>query len=301
MANVVSFGFPTPPKSCVVVEEFKVKIDDDEFPINSRELPNWDYQSAVKIIAIVNVDLPAFTLGCGFDPDQILDNKPHFGAQISWSSNKTKQRGASARKLISDGINRLEVDLDSLLLGGDLQAQIRIDLAQAGTAVDGQLTAERLGSKLWQSDVLRIRLEGAAAQMPITPIDFKLAALPHDGAMWRVEVSTELMLPVQAGLRIFLNTHNKTCLRMLENPNQKEKAVWDAFLQTDIMVQLLLKCGELAELNDFFESALYSGSLAETILNLASLLFPDTPLEDVPRDNSSLFSAAQALAFKDVK
>lgn len=90
-------------------------------------------------------------------------------------------------------------------------------------------------------------------------------------------------------------------LRILEKGKGPEKKLWDAYLQTDILVQMLLRAGDIADEKIDETDPLYPGSVAESIQIMVNLLFPTAPVSEIPNDLEAIFSRAQALAFKDLK
>lgn len=301
MSNAVSFGYNRPSQDSIEIIDFKVVIDGEAFDSKTEELPTWDYESKVEVFAELDFDFERFTKEAGFISFAADEDLPEYSGLISWSCNKTRQRGASPRQSLHDGKNTLHFELDSLLLGGELQIAINVDLETPGVAYEDLIPPERPGSRLWASYPLRIRLEGDGSQMSITPLDFKETGIRPQMAMWKVQVSPDVLLPVQAGLRILINTAHPTSRRMLEKGSGKEKQMWERYLQTDIVTQLLLRAPSLDEIENLESHSLFSGSLAESIFNLAQALFPEKPYADIANDPATLFATVQAFTFKESK
>lgn len=216
MSNAVSFGYNRPSQDSIEIIDFKVVIDGEAFDSKTEELPTWNYESKVEVFAELDFDFERFTKESGFISFAADEDLPEYSGLISWSCNKTRQRGASPRQSLHDGKNTLHIELDSLLLGGELQIAINVDLETPGVAYEDLIPPERPGARLWASYPLRIRLEGDGSQMSITPLDFKETGIRPQLAMWKVQVSPDVLLPVQAGLRILINTAHPTSRRMLE-------------------------------------------------------------------------------------
>lgn len=301
MSKAVSYGYMLPTADSVKVLELKVTIDDEQFSFGSQEPPTWGYESAVSVVALIELDWEEFTRECGFIGFTADEDLPQYSAQINWFATKTKQRGASPREILHDGTNRLSMELESTLLGGELQVSIKIDLAKPGYPLQDAIVATRVGSRLWASETLRLPLEGNAAQMPISPINFKEHGIEPVDAMWKITISPDLRLPVQAGISVLINTSHPMGLRILEKGKGPEKKLWDAYLQTDILVQMLLRAGDIADDKIDETDPLYPGSVAESIQIMVNLLFPTAPVSEIPNDLEAIFSRAQALAFKDLK
>ncbi|MEX3559592.1 hypothetical protein ACEE23_08125 [Corynebacterium sp. 32222D000AT] len=301
MSKQTSFGYLRPPQEAVDLLNLDFFIDGDQYEESDPSATHWNYESEVEVQAAFDVDLNEFTKACGFDPSAEATQKPVFHSQLYWFCGKTKQKGASPALPLKDGSNSVSFEMDNLLLGGELQCQILISLERPGAPLNNAITAEQRGARMWSSAVYRARLEGDAAQMTITPVDFKEQVIEPAHAPWRIQIDGSLLIPVQAGIRVFINTNNPLSLRMLEKAPAKEKALWEAHLQSDILTQLLLRCSELPEYAEIQEDALFPGSTAETIFNLAHALFPGESISEIPNDFSRLTATVQAFIFQELK
>ena len=301
MSKAISFGYQRPSTQCFEVIRHAVIVDGEEFDSETTSFPTWDYESNVSIVAEVDVDLERLAKESGYVSFAAEEDFPVFSLLASWSSNKTKQRGSSPRQVLKSGRNIIEHEIDNCLLGGELHSTLQIDLLKPGVAFEDAVVATRPGSRLWASDVLRVRLEGNSAQMPLIPVNFTDARIMPQNAMWRIDISPDLLRPVQAGLQVYINTGHPLALRMLEKETGKERGLWNAYLNADIITRMLLHAGGLTEIEGLEDNPLFPGSLAESILNLAQALFPQTPFEDIPTDPALVFATSQALAFKDIK
>lgn len=301
MSKAVSFGYQRPSVQCIEVIRHAVIVGGEEFDSETTTFPTWDYESNVSIVAEVDVDLERLAKESGYVSFAAEEDFPVFSLLVNWSSNKTKQRGSSPRQVLKNGRNFIETKPNNSLLGGELHSTLQIDLWKPGVAFEDAVVATRPGSRLWASDVLRVRLEGNSAQMPLIPVDFTDARIEPKRAMWKIDISRDLLRPVQAGMQVYINTGHPLALRMLEKESGKERSLWNAYLNTDIITRMLLHADGLTEIEGLEENPLFPGSLAESILNLAQVLFPQTPFEDIPTDPSLVFATSQALAFKDIK
>ncbi|OFP29917.1 MULTISPECIES: hypothetical protein [Corynebacterium] len=301
MSNAISFGYQRPTSQCVEVIRLAIIVDDEEFNSETTSFPTWDYESTVSIVAEIDVDLERLAKESGYVSFAAEEDFPVFSLLASWSSNKTKQRGSSPRQVLENGRNVIEHEIDNSLLGGELHSALQIDLLKPGVAFEDAVVATRPGSRLWASDVLRVRLEGNSAQMPLIPVNFTDARIVPQHAMWRIDISPDLLRPVQAGMQVYINTGHPLALRMLEKDSGKEKSLWNASLNADVITRMLLHADGLNEIEGLEDNPLFPGSLAESVLNLAQALFPQTPFEDIPADPALVFATSQALAFKDIK
>lgn len=301
MSKAVSFGYQRPSVQCIEVIRHAVIVGGEEFDSETTTFPTWDYESNVSIVAEVDVDLERLAKESGYVSFAAEEDFPVFSLLVNWSSNKTKQRGSSPRQVLKNGRNFIETKPNNSLLGGELHSTLQIDLWKPGVAFEDAVVATRPSSRLWASDVLRVRLEGNSAQMPLIPVDFTDARIEPKRAMWKIDISRDLLRPVQAGMQVYINTGHPLALRMLEKESGKERSLWNAYLNADIITRMLLHADGLTEIEGLEENPLFPGSLAESILNLAQVLFPQTPFEDIPTDPSLVFATSQALAFKDIK
>lgn len=301
MSKAISLGYTRPSSASIEITRLSFIIDGEEFNAASSTPPTWDYESNISILAELDVDLEQLTRECGYVHFAADEDLPEFAVLTSWSCNKTRQRGASPRQKLINGHNTINFEFEDKLLGGEVETRLHIDLLKPGIPFEGAVVATRPGSRLWASSPVRVRLEGNSAQMPMVPIDFVETQVEPRKSMWKIEVSRELFRPVQAGIRVYINTAHPLALRMLEKETGKERTLWDAYLKADVIAQLLLNADGLADLDDFEDNPLFPGSLAESIVNLAQTFFPRTPFEDIPKDPSLVLATAQQFAFKGMK
>lgn len=297
-SRLISLGYEHPELDALTIDSVRFSIGDVELTDDLESMPAWDYETPIHCAASFSVDLREFSKGCGFNTASEAP-APRFGVQLVWNATKTKQKGHSPVQELRDGHGATQFKVQGDRLGGTLQVWLEVFLLAPGEPLEGHVAPRIRGSRIWESERFEIDLEGTGSRFTVAPIDFKKAGLEPSGAMWRFEISNELLAPSQNGIRVYVNVGNKTALRMLEKPNSAEAKLWKAFLNAEVIVQLLSLADEVAEQEDLVNSEFYEGSLAESVSLLAEILFPGEPLTDISRDVSRLNAVAQAHIFKD--
>lgn len=291
----ISLGYEYPDDDAISINSCCFVIGDIEIT-EEIEIPAWDYETPVSFMMECSVNLLEFAESCGFDSSQQL---PEFEAQLVWYATKTKQKGHSDHAVLKDGTNSLKFTAMGQLLGGSLQVKLQISLSKPGTPLPHHVPPRIKGCRIWESPRYDLDLEGGASRFTVAPIDFKKAGIQPLDAMWRFEITSELLVPAQSGIRAYINTANKTSLKMLNKPNTAESKLWMSFLHADAIAQILSLSSQVAEDESIQESDFFEGSLAESVILLADALFPGEPLEDISRDTSRLLAVAQTHIFKD--
>lgn len=297
MSNSVSYGYLRPHPDTININHIKFVINDEEFDQSSKNKPLWDYATPVEINAEINLDRESVLNQCGFDADSSPNEQPALAGLLTWFCTKTKQRGSSAPVAIEGNTCTLRCSIPGELLGGSIQATAHVVLARPGKSRPLAVTATMPGSRLWESDRIEIALEGTASKFAIAPINFKDAGLSPVSAMWKIDISGEMLIPAQAGVRVYLNTHHKLVTRMLESPSSPEAKMWENYLNVEVLNQLLLHTRTLAEDESILDDELFSGSLGESIFVLGQSLFPDQSLSDIAQDPTRIAAVAQAAVF----
>lgn len=297
-SRFVSFGYEHPSEDAISVDSVIFSIGEITITDDIESMPAWDYETPIHCKASCSLDLGSFTEQCGFDVTS-RNPRPKFGLQLVWTATKTRQKGHSEVRELLDGSNSVEFTVQGDRLGGTLQVRLEVSLISPGVPVADAVSPEVKGCRIWESDKYELDLEGEGSRFTVAPIDFKKAGIEPSNAMWRFEVANDLLSPAQTGIRAYINVGNKTSLRMLEKPSSAEAKMWKAFLNTEVIIQLLSLSDDVAEQEDLMHSEYYEGSLAESVVLLADILFPGEPLIDISRDATRLNSVAQAYVFKD--
>lgn len=298
MSKTISYGYLIPHSESIEVAELTYYIGNQVIEHGSEEVPNWDFETNVRAICRLNVDLDRFCSSSGFPPPPAGQSDRRFSAHLTFHSTKTKQRIAGPRVSLHNGQITLKVESLGELLGGILQTTISIALAQDILPGESSpVSAKTAGSRLWTSDVYSLALEGVGAQLTITTKDFEALNIEPRKAMWLIKIDRDLNLPIESGLRVYLNSSNSQTLEMLEKPNSPKAKVWNQWLEADIHNQLLLNALFVHgkdELDDDFDE----GSLGEALQNLVRNDFPHYTDQFPTTDPSLLAAVAQAETLK---
>lgn len=298
MSNIVSLGFMPPSEKSIALTQFFYLIDGERFPAESSNRPTWDYETPVRAEAELDVNLRELIRSTGFATYVSDEELPEFKGFISWTSTKTKQRGAGQPQVLKEGKNTFTFEVDGELIGGTLQADVHVVLSKRGFADGDAVVPETLGSRLWVSERVELELEGTASRFTMAPLNFKELGMQPSNAMWRIEMASDLLVPAQAGVRVYINTNHKVALKMLEQPGAPEAKLWSKFLYADVFYQLLMKSQVLSESEEIIDSELFPGSLGESVYLLSCSVFPNEPLDEIALDPTRVAAFAQALAFE---
>lgn len=293
MSSEVSLGYLTPVESVAEIEYIGIKIGQLDLDLSSREQPAWDYESPVQADLVVSIDHEQLLRESGFDSN----SSPELVIHPVWFSTKTKQRGSGPRQVAQDGHNNLRLFVEGTLLGGELQIWAAITLLRSPEWGAQPLAAKTPGTRLWTSDPVKIQLEGNGSRFTTVPVDFKQSGRKPEGAMWRVELGNDLHVPVEAGLRVYVNVSNKVSKRVLNTPGTEEAKYWKFFLQTDVLNQMVLHtCAHIEESD---QTEFDQGSLGESLMNIVNQLFPKESLLDIATDPARISSVVHAHVLKE--
>lgn len=297
MFDTISVGYPTPSSESVSADDARFYINGTPVSDDGKDEP-FSYYSEVTCDLDVDIDLPRVLRESGYP--QALHTEVELAVSLIWFSSATKQRGSSAPKDVVDGINSLSLTLDGTQLGGDLTVHCVIFVKSVPKSSEVTLYPSQIGSIMWQSEKYVLRLEGEGARFTIAPLDFKAVGLTPTDSMWRIEFTGSIVAPAQSAIMVYINSGNKYAMTMLEKPNTRESKLWHAFLETDVITQMLIhgtnNSEELSELTEDDE-----GSLGESIMILFNSMFPGQAIDSLQQQPTHLAAAAQAFVFRDQK
>lgn len=294
MSSEISLGYLTPSLDVAKIENTGIKIGKMDLDLNSTEQPTWDYESPVHVSMIVDINREQLFSECGFGPSSNTEIVVH----LVWFSTKTKQRGSGPRQVVQDRKNELQVMIEGPMLGGELKVWAAITLRRISNSGSHPLAAKTPGTRLWSSDPLRIQLEGSGSRFTTVPVDFKQSGRKPEGAMWKVEVGNDLHIPVEAGLRVYINISNRVSKRVLNSPASEEAKYWKLLLQTDVLTQMVLHaCTSVDESED---TEFDPGTLGESLTNVVEQLFPKESLLDIATDTARISAVSHTYALKGI-
>lgn len=183
----------------------------DGAPVGEAGLEHWDYYKPLHIAhRLTSGDVVALervlTLGEG----------ARLEAVIHWRSDRTGLRGFGKPAVLREGDNHLDLDLHGEDLGGCLQLEAQIVVADPGRGA-GPLAPKRPYSRVW-SDEHRVWLEGGTPRLAVTTVPFSRTAIA-DGrcAAWLVDLdSGELHASAAGRLRVLLNEEHPAVAALLD-------------------------------------------------------------------------------------
>lgn len=286
----VSLGYQVPNADSVAVEDVTFRVGDQTVNSEFAGTVFWDYETPILAEATVKIDLSSFVSSSGFvHQGEAYDER--FGIHLWWRSTRTKQQGSGPVQTIKNGSNELSVDIPSVLVGGRLELQIRIFLLESKDPADGFVTAEEKGSRLWESNYFKIPLEGSGSRLTMSTRNFRKSGIDPPTAMWRVEVHKDLLVPVELGLSVFINTDNAASLQMLEKPNSPKSKVYADWLESEIRLAMLIEFLLNQDRKSVDEEEFEEGTLGQAMINLAERCFPRAHILDMPRDPAAILAA----------
>jgi len=298
MKRKLSYGYPLPGDDAAQIENFAFAIGDSIVGNENAESVAWDYETPITCTIDLNVDLGRILNESGLQkPNDPWDSDAvGLAVALSWASSATRIRGASSQQKLRDGQNLLEITLDGENLGGTLTVQAVITLAENVTFNDDRLAPTSEGMIIWSSDVLQLPLEGGGSRFTMTPVSFKEAGVEPLDAMWLVQLSDSLDIPISSGVRVLVNTSNPITKTMLETPNSAEANFWRKELETEV-ITLLIHHGVSMLQQDDFDSPMEPGSLGEGIQGLMNSYFPQETPTDLINELPRISATARAFVF----
>lgn len=281
MPNEISFGFRRPSKDSIKVLTEDIQIDGISVNFESGDLDlNWSYQSTVRVIVGLEVDLKRILRETGLPAtDPLADQTPaHIGASIVWHSSKTGQHDASPLQELFDGEQFISAEVPSTLIGGTLNIRITVVLIENPDHSGNDASPRHPGSRLWEQK-LSINLEANNNQFPISALKFRDSNIKPDHAMWKLEVDRQLDRHANSAIRLLLNTAHPRVQNYRKNPESSDAKIFKQGMLTDVVTQLLIHT-VLFDLEDLNPELLTDGTLGEVLYSLHTTVFEDQSLEE---------------------
>jgi hypothetical protein len=196
-------------------------------------LPDWDYQTDLRLRRSLTVDLVDGRRSAG------LDASAPLAISVRWNVVPSLVRG-SAAWIPLDGDQRewtVDVHIPGERLGGVLHVETSVVLA--GEAEQRPAAAHRPGSVLW-SDATEIRLQGDAPLFPIALVPFSKSSLP-DKAAWFLELGSDLEASALGAIQLLVNQEHPAVVAAVSragNPGDVDRTVLSA-LKSDVIRSML--------------------------------------------------------------
>jgi hypothetical protein len=196
-------------------------------------LPDWDYQTDLKLRRRMLIDAAACRRTAGLDADTPL------AVSVRWSAIPSLLRGAAAWVPLRDDVQEYIVDVG--IAGERLGGVVRVEtiLVLAGESSQRPAVARLVGSDLW-SDSIEIRLQGDAPLFPMALVPFSASGLPHKAA-WFLEIGDDLHATAMGAIQLLINQEHATIVAALDRagaPTDVDRVLLSA-LRSDIARTML--------------------------------------------------------------
>lgn len=247
----------TAPPETVGFGGWLMEVDGEWVPV-PEELPDWDYNTSLKLSTEVSVDTEALRRATGVATGGLA-------LSVSWRSPDGRIAHSALQSDLGDGSPRtLRVELPGERLGPEVDLSTRIVLAEDLSPL-GPGIARIAGSVLWE-ETTRVQLTGSGGRFPAMIVDFAENRLDPD-ASWTLEIPEDLTTPVQGGLMLLINSRDSALVAAVPGRTAPARALL-ADMYEQVGVHLLDHAVEHAEslLNEVWER----GTLGATLTLLAA-------------------------------
>lgn len=262
--------FRTPPLDAVSHGEWLLKSPNGDVPL-PKEVPHWDYQTVLELVAPVSVDRRTVTEACRLDFDSGL------AVLVMARSNHTNVEIVATR-LDLPMAERFDLAVEITLAGAALGGRLTLETLLVVTVPRprDRLAPQHPGSIIWRSNSWT-DLEGVGTQFPTDTLDFSSVGLdPEAGWQFKIDLSDPDARFMSAA-RLTLNSGHAAIQRLLsgakdEGTDQLLRTLhWDVTRQ---MVQAALEWDEVIGLEVDPETTTTAGVLR----NLLGRIWPlDSP------------------------
>ncbi|MFC4067009.1 hypothetical protein [Actinoplanes subglobosus] len=205
-------------------------------------LPEWDYQTDLKLRRRLSIDAAACRSAVGLDTDTPL------AVSVRWSVIPSLLRGAAAWVPLMDNVQEYVIDVE--IAGERLGGVVRVEtiLVLAGEGPERPAVARLVGSDLW-NDTIEIRLQGDAPLFPMALVPFSASGLPHKAA-WFLEIGDDLHATAMGAIQLLINQEHApivAALGRVSTPTDLDRVILSA-MRSDITRTMLERALE----NDAF-------------------------------------------------
>lgn len=238
-------------------------------------LPDWDYQTDLKMRRRVSIDPAACRDSIGLAGDAPL------AISVRWNAVPSLLRGSAAWVPLTDDAQEYVVDVD--ITGERLGGVVRLETLVV-LAADGEprpAVAHLVGSNLWH-DSIEIRLQGNAPLFPIALIPFSGSSLPARAA-WFLELGADLNATALGAIQLLVNEEHPriaAAVRRASSPNAIDRIVLSA-LRSDVVRTMLERAlgDEAFEMTEHFEKDTLGAVLQGLMRTYMSSYLDDDLLE----------------------
>jgi len=240
-------------------------------------IKDWDYQSSLRILRTIRVDLDKLHKDIAADPGNW-----EFEIQVEIGTGQ----GTLPRRMVSTTSLPIKtedksIELDITVPSTDLSNQIILNtslvLSKPGSTTSA-LSPRKAGARLWQ-DRKDCRLEGQDARFPMEAVSFRklFPGRPQENALWYLRWDSQrLDRDLHGAIRLYVNSDHES---FLERVRQEDESTLQVMLGS-VMAQIVAS----VVTSDHSEEHLAMsepGTLGAQINNWARLAFGDVPLKQV--------------------
>lgn len=240
------------------------RVDTDAVVLGDR-VADWDANLELLLSRSIDLDLDRVR-----DEAALAKTAP-LDLVVSWRASSTHLRDTALRLRLEDAHIELDARLPGRDLGGVLTLATRVVLAER---CEPSAASAWLAGSVLLEDTFPVRLEGDAAQFPISAVDFAAIGLPSR-ARWHLEVPDDVRDPALGAVRLFLNSQDAELMAAATGagkPAPVQRQLLGA-LADDVTRQLVeLAIDASGELADAAPDSFAAGLVA-----LLEVMFGDTP------------------------
>ncbi|MFI7596620.1 hypothetical protein [Actinoplanes sp. NPDC049681] len=207
--------------------------DTDRERVAPTALPDWDYQTDVRLRRRIAVDSGDARMSAG------LPQEARLAVSVRWDAAPSLIRGSAAWIPLEDDQHEytVQITLPGARIGGMVQVETMLVLASE--IPHRPATAHLPGSLLW-NDSIEIRLQGDAPLFPIALVPFSGSSLP-DRAAWFLELGSDLEASALGAVQLLVNQEHPPVVAALTHaaaPDAVERTVLSA-LRSDVVRSML--------------------------------------------------------------
>lgn len=196
-------------------------------------LPDWDYQTDLRLRRKLSIDLEACREAAGLGAGLPL------AISVRWNAVPSLLRGSAAWIPVQDDTTEyvIDVKIAGERLGGIVRLETMVVLAAEGPVRPA--VAYLVGSDLW-SESTEIRLQGNAPLFPLALIPFSASGLPHRAA-WFLELGADLNATALGAVQLLINQEHPTIAAAIDRagtPSEVDRTVLST-LRSDLARTML--------------------------------------------------------------
>jgi hypothetical protein len=264
-------------KDSVSADAWNYSLSDSYLAPLADFIKDWDYQSRLRVLRTIRVDLDKLHKDIAADPGNW-----EFEIQVEIGTGQ----GTLPRRMVSTTSLPIKaedksLELDITVPSADLSNQIILNTSlvlSKPCSTTSALSPRKAGARLWQ-DRRNCRLEGQDARFPMEAVSFRklFPGRPQENALWYLRWDSQrLDRDFHGAIRLYVNSDHES---FLERVRQEDESTLQVMLGS-VMAQIVAS----VVTSDHSEEHLAMsepGTLGAQINNWARLAFGDVPLKQV--------------------